>query len=151
MKPFNMSFNIKIADFLSSFTCCIKCSAEPTISFDCSIGYFSNIWRRILRTSLSRSWDATRRVSFLFSLSIIDEVELSFANTYLTKEISLIFIIVFMNKSFIQIIIINLLKYLTYLFQSTEGFFQSFQLLSQSNHFLWFHDMRLSRSIGANR
>ena len=146
-----MSSPIKFANFLSSLTCCIKCSAEPTISFDCSIGYFSNICRRILRTSLSRSWDATRLVSFLFSLSIIDEVELSFANTYLTKEISLIFIIVFMNKIFIQIIIINLLKYLTYLFQSTEGFFQSFQLLSQSNHFLWFHDMRLSRSIGANR
>ena len=82
-----MSFNMKFGDFLNSFTCCIKCSAEPTISFDCNIGYFSNIWRRILRTSLSRSWDATRRVSFLFSLSIIDEVELSFANTYLTKVI----------------------------------------------------------------
>ena len=63
-------------------TCCIRCSAEPTISFDWSIGYFSNIWRRIFRTSLSRSWDATRRVSLRLSLSMIDEVELSFANTW---------------------------------------------------------------------
>ena len=143
---------MKYADFMSTFTCCIKCSAEPTISFDCSIGYFSNICRRILRTSLSRSWDATRLVSFLFSLSIIDEVELSFANTYLTKVI--IPIIVSTSYRWIKgtkITIINVLKYLTYLFQSTEGFLQSFQLLSQSNHFLWFHDMRLSRSIGANR
>ena len=115
-----MSFNMKIGDFLNSFTCCIKCSAEPTISFDCNIGYFSNIWRRILRTSLSRSWDATRRVSFLFSLSIIDEVELSFANTYLTKVIiSIIVCISYRWNS--KIIIINVLTMLNIPFSVYRG------------------------------